>query len=176
MLLQPLLSRGLAVFAHRSDPAGGLVHKAQPGHWPRWCNIVSRNTSKTRPNLRSHKDSSEEGSIWQKITRIFPWFLGHGTHSERISDGKAAWNEVFKKSFRRSCIYYTKVNPSSWTWRRGSHKKHSAFLYSPQACWCDEPRRASPQLISPWGLHTACPMASIQAREARCQDLLVGWT
>lgn len=97
-----------------------------------------------------------------KNLHIFPWCLGHGTHSKRILDGEMAWKKNYQKD-QMSGIYYTKIHCSSRPWR-GSHKSLHLF-HPPSASQYHEPsRRASPQLISAWDLHTASPTA-----------LFVGW-
>lgn len=154
----------LAIFAH---PAGGLVHKVQSPHYLRWCHITSKNTSKTRSNLRSHKKSPEEGSIWPKKIPFLPWSLGHGTHSKRILDGKAAWKKVIWKI--KGVVFITlwfTVPPE----HGGEVVIRSLHLFHPPStCQFHKPsRRASPQLISAWALHTAGPTAT-------CWALLAEW-
>lgn len=83
------------------------IHQAEQEGWSTKPSlvIVEGAIALIQSNFRSHKDSPDEGSIWQKIPHIFPWFLGHGIHSEGILDGEAAWNKNFEKSKKLYLLY-----------------------------------------------------------------------
>lgn len=165
MWSQPHLREHLAVFAHQAQQEGwstelSLLMSTMMSHYFKKTiqNQVKLQTSQELPLGREHL---------AKNLHIFPWWLGHGTHSKRILDGEAAWNKIIWKI--KGVVFSIPKYTGALEQGEEVVTRSLRLFHPPSACQYNEPsRRASPQLISAWALHTACPTA-------RCRALLVGW-